>query len=82
MFKTSQDVIIDNIVFVETLVTIVPTIEPMCFFLCERMTEGRANLRNYNQSTNKCVCFFASEDFRDSRKVAPVVEGEAFLANS
>ena len=79
--KTPQDVIIDNSIFVETLVTMVPTIEPMCSFLCERATEGQANLRTYNHNTKNCTCFIASEEFRDSRKVAPVVEEVTFFAN-
>ena len=79
--KTSKDVIIDNIVFVENLVTIVPTIKPMCSFLCERVTQGRANLRTYNQNAKTCSCFVASEEFRDPRKVAPVLEEVTFVAN-
>ena len=80
--KTPKDVILDNSVFVELLMTILPAIESTCLYHCETRTEGRANLRRYNSLSKECKCFVASEaDFRDSRDVAPIVQNVTFIIN-
>ena len=79
--KVNKDIIVDNSLFVETLLKTVPTIETLCPRLCDELTDGETNLRKFDKKTGVCKCFFASEGFRDSRKVAPVSEGVVFFAN-
>ena len=80
--KTPKDVIVDNSVFVELLLTILPAIESTCLYHCEIRTEGRANLGRYNNQSKACECFLASEEyFRDSRDVAPSVANGTFTVN-
>ena len=80
--KTPKDVIVDNSVFVELLLTILPTIKSTCLYHCEIRTEGRANLGRYNNQSKACECFLASEEyFRDSRDVAPSVVDGTFIVN-
>ena len=79
--KVGKDVVVDNSLFVDTLLTIVPTIEALCPHLCDDLTDGKTNLRKYDKKSGVCECFFASQGFRDSRKVAPVSEGVVFFVN-
>ena len=79
--KVGKDVVVDNSLFVETLLTIAPTIEVLCPRLCDDLTDGETNLRKYDKKSGVCECFFASGGFRDSRKVAPVSEGVVFFVN-
>ena len=81
--KVKEDLSLHNSQFIEPL-AVFPYVDiSTCAHSCEKQSHGLSNLRLYNPVTRMCKCFFAKpDDFRDSRKVAPRMNGELFLTNS
>ena len=79
--KTSQDLIANNILYVETLLTIETVDEFKCTYLCDRYTESKSNLRKYTEESETCECLFASEFFADSRKISKKMQSSVLLVN-
>ena len=82
VFKVNKDLSLHNSEFMELLAVISNVEIPMCVHSCDRNTKEISNLRLHNKVTRMCKCFYAEpDDFRDSRKMAPRLTQETFLAN-
>ena len=81
VLKTSQDLIANNILYVETLLTIKTVDEFKCTYLCDRYTKSKSNLRKYNKESETCECLFASEFFADSREISKKMDKSVLLIN-
>ena len=82
MIKIQQDLQIDNIIFMQRLVIIFSVPEKSCAFHCDKLTNGESNFRRFNSLKHICECFRATEDFRDTRHVAPYTDVIVSFVNS
>ena len=53
----------------------------LCVLQCEKLMGGNCNLRKFVAAQAKCECMHATHNFRDSRQVAPEMDGEVFYAD-
>ena len=81
VLKVSQDLIVDNSIYVQHIATIRLNKMTMCVHRCDQISEGRSNLRKYTTDKQTCECYHATSDFRDSRKVAPKTSGSVLLVD-
>ena len=51
--------------------TFYKSVKAMCSFSCSQSSEASINMGVWFLETGKCQCFYADEDFKDVRKVAP-----------
>ena len=72
--KVKRDSVSDNVLFVDSLLTIYPAVEPLCVSQCEKLTQKSTNLVKYNRRNGACQCLLVSEKFRDTRDFAPQLE--------
>ena len=72
--KVKRDIVSDNLLFVDSLLTIYPAVEHLCVSQCEKLTKQIANLVKYNRRNGACQCLLVSEKFRDTRDFAPQLE--------
>ena len=79
MMKIWQDL---HIIFLRRLVTILSVPEKKCVFLCDKLANGESNFRRSNDLKHICECFQATEDFWDSRHVAPYTDVIVSFVNS
>ena len=79
--KVKRDIVSDNVLFVDSLLTIYPAAEHLCVSQCEKLTEKSTNLVKYNRRSGTCHCFLVSHKFRDTRDFAPQLESvtEVFI---
>ena len=81
VLKTSQDLIADNMLYVEALLTIEKVDEFKCTYLCDRYTKNKSNLRKYTKESETCECLIASEFFADSRKISKKMDYAILLVD-
>ena len=77
--KTTKDLIVENDVFVEFLLTVQTLAQSCCTAQCSFLTRRKANLMTFRFDNSRCECYFASLEFRDSRKSATDLEDKVIL---
>ena len=81
VLKTSQDLIANNKLYVEILLTIKTVDEFKCIYLCDRYTKSKSNLRKSTEESETCECLFASEFFADSTKISKKMDYAILLVD-
>ena len=81
VLKTSQDLIVVNIFYVETSLSIKTVDEFKCTYLFDRSERSKTNMRKYTKESETCECFFASEFFADSRDNSKKMDNSKLLVN-
>ena len=79
VLRTSLDQIADNILYVETLLTIKTVEEFKCTYFCDRLTKNKRNLRKYTEESETCEYFFASDFCADSRDISKKMDNSILL---
>ena len=79
--KVSVDIALHNAMFITHLTTLYPISETKCTSECTKVTEGQSNFAKFSSLYKRCDCYHASEEFRDSRAVAPEADMEWFLVH-
>ena len=81
ILKVNHDLIVNNSIYVHHIATIRLNVMTMCVHRCDQISEGRSNLRKYTTDQQTCECYHATSDFRDSRNVAPKMNGCVMIVN-
>ena len=79
--KVSVDIALHNAMFITHLTTLYPISETNCASQCTEVTRRESNLAKFSALHKRCDCYYASEDFRDSRAIAPELDMELFLVH-
>ena len=79
--KVSLDIALHNAMFITHLTTLYPISETNCASQCTKVTGGESNLAKFSPSHERCDCYYATEEFRDSRAVAPETDMDLFLVH-
>ena len=78
--KVTKDSSIHNINQINVTSTIFNIDRVNCVRECAKVSGENSNLRKFVASSAKCECIHANQNFRDSRQVAPEMDGVVFYA--
>ena len=71
-----------NEAFVSTIATVFSVDETSCSYKCDKVSDGKSNMRVYRDCSQTCICYQATVDFQDTRKAAPELrDGETTKVN-
>ena len=79
--EVNKDLSVHNMAHITVNWTIFNVDRNLCDLQCEKLMGGNCNLRKFVAAQAKCECMHATHNFRDSRPVAPAMDGEAFYAD-
>ena len=80
--KVAKDISVHNAEYMDNLLVIMPCRHFECTYKCDKLTDGVATLRKYDEQQQRCECFVTSTEFRDSRHVSPNMTNQmTFLVN-
>ena len=79
--KTTKDLSTHNLHHINVTSTIFNIDRVNCVRECAKVSGENSNLRKFVASSAKCECIHANQNFRDSRQIAPEMDGEVFYAD-
>ena len=82
VIKLANDITADNIIYMHktTIIFGIFTSE-LCSASCDKYGTESINFRSFDKKNKICNCFHVSDQFRDSRYIAPAVDGRLYLVD-